>query len=84
MFFNSGGKLMGAVFSGDKEKIICLGRVQGRLDGCAARIGNRTGRQSSDGISVVWCCGSQMFAGDVAVKILDAVYYCGIALRPRD
>jgi hypothetical protein len=44
MFVQCAGKLVGAILSGDKIKVLCCGRVKGRLKGINARISYRAGR----------------------------------------
>ena len=66
-------KMMCAITASHKVQIVRVGRVQGGPQGGQAGVGNRARRQAMDHIRVIRCRGLQVVAGEVSVKILDAV-----------
>ena len=81
MLHQSGGKVVGAVFFGDKVHIGCGGRIQHRLNRCSPGITNGTGGQTSPSVGVIRGVSLKIGSRKVAIEILESIDHRGIALQ---
>ena len=81
MLHQSGGKLVGAVFFGNKVQIGCGGGVEHRLNRCSPGIAYGTGGQTSSRVCIIGSVSLEIGSREVAIEILKAIDHRGIALK---